>query len=1076
MIILVNCLGINNSFSQKNLFQTIDAGSSSIEFRNTFSLPDSVDERSMLYLTNGGGVAIGDVNNDGLLDIFFTGNSVSNKLYLNRGGLRFEDVSDEFGISVGSKGWSTGVTMVDINADGWLDIYVCQSQIGGISCENLLFVNNKGRGFTESAKQYGLDISDNCSQASFFDGDNDGDLDAYVVTYPKEGYQSSVYRNDYTGGKDIVLENNDGFFASVKDKIDEIGYGLSCIAADLTGDENPDLYVTNDLLSPDRFYRAPILKRQDHVKKAFSQISFNSMGVDVGDINNDGKLDLITTDMLPELGYRFHVQSFLSKDFQQQLKNRGFHTQYIRNTVQINQGSYFTEEAFKYNVAKTDWSWAVLLNDVNNDGQLDLFISTSLLKDYMDQDLSMFILDSITRSNKSTQANRVFTEIVSGLPDFHLPNKLFVGQNKSGSFVEAQHLVNINTVNTTGCAFGDLDNDGDLDLVLNNLDTTSYILQNLWKENNEVGHFLRLELFNKNGVHALNSVIHVYSGQENRVFELVNSRGFQSHCEPIIHIGVSSMSKIDSLVIFWPSGLVESLEISGLDTLMRIFEGQQNRTTSVPVKEQWLEQIPFANASYNHLENQDYQDFKLNPTLYKRLSRTGPGMAVGDVNGDNIDDIYLCAAKGSSGVLLFGDSTGQFFLGPSQPWNAQSSHEESTALMVDVDEDLDLDLIIVSGGYEHSPNSPWYWDRLFINNGNGFFSQDQSFPKISKSKSCVAACDFDSDGDLDLFLGEHYAPASYPEAVSGHILENENGQFTDVTGTVAPELNGIGLITSSIWSDYDTDGDFDLIVVGEWMSPKVFQNRDGVFTMSNLCSSSSSNLGWWNTIKGADLDNDGDIDYVIGNVGTNLLIQATEERPTRLYYPYLNSDDIPDPILTYWHGETEIVLSKRDQLLDHVNSYRKKFITYRDYASASIESIVGSDAPFLEANELKSAAFINNGNGDFSKVYLPHELQSFPIFGAELFDVNDDGLIDLMCTGNDHSYSNDIGNLDAGGLRIALGVGNGTFKSINSDQTGIHFEGDVKGLVRVKSASNKSLRWVVSTNNGPWRMFKLTSH
>ena len=1076
ILLVIFIWGFSNSggeLSAQNVsFDAIPSSYSGIEFENEFILPDSVDPNGFLYQWNGGGVAIGDINKDGLLDLFFTGNKVRNRMYLNRGEMRFEDATSMLPIENNDGGWSSGVTLVDINSDGWLDIYVCRSQIGLVACRNLLFINHDGKSFTEEAARYGLDIKDNCTQATFFDADQDQDLDMFLATYPQQGAQYDLYQESYSGNSSRLYINNNNLYSTSERVKTRQGFGLGMVAADFTNDNITDLYVTNDLLSVDNYFIGPVATLKDRLPQHFGHISFNSMGVDAGDVNNDGWLDLITLDMLPESAERQHMQSYLSSDYQNMLERGGHFVQYARNMLQLNRGHGFAEVGQQYGIDKTDWSWGPLLFDMNNDGYLDLFVSNSLKKDFMNKDLSMFVLDTLTRFNKPEQKIRVYQEIMYGLPEYRLSNKLYVGNGSDFSDVSEQ-LWGGKKVNSNGCAVGDLDNDGDLDIVVNNLDTVSFIYKNSLIEDRQGGHYLRIEPRNEHGIPELNTKVISYRNKQKRVHELVNARGFQSCSEPVIHIGIPLGQKIDSLQIIWPAGNLTTLLSPPVDSVIIVMnpnaEGNfSDNVSAIP----WLkEEFGLLPGHPSHKENSG-NDFKKDPILHKQLSRTGPGIAIGDVNKDGRNDIYLCASLGSTGMLMLSSETGTFYPAPLQPWQEYPNYEESSALFMDVDSDGDNDLLIVSGGYEHSAKSPWYWDRLYLNNGCGFFSLVNALPQIATSKSCVAAHDFDQDGDLDLFIGGRYVPDNYPNPVGGYLLENQDGVFKDVTDEIAPDLINIGMITSALWTDCDKDGDMDLIIVGEWMPVIVMRNNKGRFVREEIDNGHITPKGWWNVVKGADLDNDGDVDYIVGNAGHNFPMHPTEEQPCKLYYPKLNHDNRPDPVLTYWLGNEEKPFAKRDKMLDQVSTFRKKFISYQDYARSPVDSIVGANAPYLLANEFASFFLINDGHGHFEWRELPAELQRFPIFDVDFYDVNSDGLLDMIAVGNDHSYSNQLGVQNAGGLSIALNAGNGNFTVSDYQEIGFYSHQDAKTIRRMNDKHEDPI-WIVGTNNGSWRYFSL---
>ncbi len=1071
-IFICGILCLSNQVCGQNApFTAVSSLESGIDFENEFILPDSIDPNGFLYQWNGGGVAIGDLNNDGLQDLFFTANKVPNRLYFNQGNMQFRDATALLPTQNDDGGWSSGVSLVDINQDGWIDIYVCRSQIGLVECRNLLFINNKGKSFTEEAASYGLNIKDNCTQAAFFDADRDGDLDMFLATYPQQGAQYDLYQESYQGNSSRLYVNVDGVYSLAdKTKLKQ-GFGLGVLAADFTNDNITDLYVTNDLLSVDNYFIGPVAGLKDRLPQHFGHTSFNSMGVDAGDVNNDGWLDLITLGMLPERGERQHMQSYLSSDYQKMLERGGHFVQYARNMLQLNKGQGFAEVGQQFGIDKTDWSWGPLLFDMDNDGYLDLFVSNSLKKDFMNKDLSMYVLDTLTRFNKPEQKIRVYQEIMYGLPEYRLANKLYAGNGSEFGDV-SDLLWNGKKVNSNGCAIGDLDNDGDLDIVVNNLDTASFIYRNNSTENGISGHYLRIEPQNQLGVPLLNTRVLSYLNGSERIHELFNIRGFQSCSEAVVHIGIPKNNQLDSVKVIWPEGGTATLLSPPLDTVLVIKPESEVKLTTVPTVKKWFkEAIGVLPGHPSHKENNG-NDFKKDPILHKQLSKTGPGVAVGDVNGDGLKDVYLCASKGSVGKLMLSSTSGVYYPAPLQPWQEYPNYEESTALFLDVDNDSDNDLLIVSGGYEHNSNSPWYWDRVYINNGSGFFALAKALPEIAKSKSCVAAHDFDKDGDLDIFLGGRYDPNNYPNPVGGYMLRNDGGTFKDVTASVAPELTGLGMITSAIWSDVDNDGDTDLLLVGEWMPAVLMRNNNGRFRKEEISKGSEVPKGWWNIVKAADVDNDGDIDYLVGNAGHNLPIKPTEEQPCKLYYPTLNYDNRPDPILTYWLANKEQPFAKRDKMLDQVSTFRKKFISYQDYAGAPIDSIVGKAAPVVTATDFSSYLLVNQGNGQFKWKALPPELQRFPIFDVDWYDINADGYLDLIAVGNDYSYSNQLGAQNAGGLSLALNTGNADFSSVHYEEIGFASQQDVKTICRMKDKDEVPV-WIIGTNNGAWRYLTL---
>jgi hypothetical protein len=1066
--LLLICCG--ESVTGQN-FRALNQSRTGISFANTFQSPDSVDINGFIYLWNGGGVAIGDLNNDGLSDVVFSGNTAGNRVFLNEGELRFKDATAQLNLPLNDSAWNTGVVLADVNGDGWLDIYICRSQLAFRTGPNLLYINQKGSGFKEMGRDFGLDITDNCTQASFFDADKDGDLDVYLITYPKNGAQYSVYQSSYAHGMDRLLYNDNGYYSESQDSqtlLKDHGFGLGVVTADFDKNGEIDIYVANDLLSVDRYYIQRDGQFSETLSNSFGHVSFNSMGADAGDVNNDGWLDIITLDMLPDDPKRRHSQTFLSNDHQQIIEKGGLFQQYVRNMLHLNSSdNYFKEVGELYGIAASDWSWGPLLFDADNNGKLDLLVTNSLKKDFLNKDLSMFMLDSLTRYNKPEQKSRVYKALVENLTEFRLQNKFFVNTGELFQDMSSK-LYGGKKVNTTGAAVGDLDNDGDIDIVFNNLDTTSFILENLWNDSVTSNHFIRLKLgADDMNTHALNAKVTIYSGTEKRLFETVNARGFQSCSEDMVHIGFEENATPDSIMISWPNGTISTIVKPQIDQVITALQPEKSSGNGLPKTKTSLfkEENHLILPKAIHQENFQ-NDFKSDPILHRQLSRTGPGIAIADVNGDGLMDFYQCAAKGSKGMMYWADSEGKYSPAPLQPWETEIAFEESSALLVDVDGDNDNDLIIIGSGYELSGASPWYRDRLYLNDGNGFFSSSDGLPSILQSKSCAATADFDKDGDLDLFVGGRYGVEGYPTSPDSYLLVNDGkGHFSDKTADLAPGFTALGMVSSAIWTDQDNDGDSDLFLVGEWMQPTLFENLGGRLSLFNVQFDSQAISGWWNSISGADLDNDGDIDYVLGNYGENSTVKASEESPATLYYPKLNVDSRPDPILSFFVSGKETLFAKRDKMLDQILPLRKRFIDYGSYANTTPRSIVGENAPTLQADNFKSVVLLNNGASGFTVIPLPLEAQAFPVFGIHLVDLDDDPFIDLVLTGNCFYMSNEIGNLDAGGILALKGDGNGHFSTFSSEGLGIIIKSDAKALGFLGLYADQ-YRWLVTSNNG----------
>ncbi len=1069
------------------------------------------------YTYNGGGVAAGDINNDGLVDLYFSGNSVLNKMYLNLGGLKFKDISTNTRLT-GREDWKTGVTMVDINGDGWLDIYVCYS--GNAPDEgynrpvikqypnrsNQLFVNSGCKPgelptFTDRAKEYGLDaIGTFSTQAYFLDYDQDGDLDMFLLNHANMFYAAFFntnrlrnLRHPYFGNKLFRNDNNKFVEVSKESGIHGSGlnFGLSASISDLNFDGYPDIYVTNDFEEQDFCY----LNNQDGTFSERSHVMFGhlskfSMGSDIADINNDGLQDILVVDMLPEDNYRQKLLRGPDEYDKYHLAvDSGYHHQYMRNTLQLNRGfakdslPRFSEIGQLAGISNTDWSWSALLTDFDNDGLKDVFISNGFLRDFTNLDFMKYTGDIYNEAReKNTEVD--YVKIIQQLPQTKLINYVF--QNKDGiKFVNQSEAWGFSRkAITNGAVYADLDNDGDQDIIANCLNDYPLVYRN----NNESmsdNRYIKIRLKGMgNNTFGLGSKIWIKAEGKTIFQEAYYSRGYQSSTEPVIMVGVGAVPRLEEVKVQWSDGTYSIL--NNVATNQQIIVEQKNTTDmnfpplNLPNPSFMVNVTESSGIDFIHQED-DYVDFKSNRLLLYQLSRLGGKLSCGDLNGDGNEDVYIGGASGQTGALFFGQDDGGFKKS-SQVWPGDAMKEDMGSLFFDADNDHDLDLYVVSGGIGLVQDS-LYQDRLYINDGNGNFARSiKSLPVEHTSGSCVRAGDFDQDGDQDLFVGGRHTDSLYPYIPRSYILRNDtqNGKikFVDVTTQVNPALENPGMVTDAIWSDYNSDGWQDLILVGEWMPIKIFINEKGKMVSCSECESALANSnGWWNCIYTTDIDEDGDPDYFLGNAGENLQFKASRSEPVELFADDFNSDGRLDPILTYHIQGKSYPMPSRDEMLEQINPLRKKFIKYEDYARATLEDVIPK-SQLEKSNKymaftLKSV-WMENLIGQSLRL---HDLPAISQFSSvQCFvhsDVNHDGKNELIGMGNFFPYRVQLGKSDAG-MGFVLHYKNGEVVSDQNMKTPTWLDGDIRDGVIVKFKSGIK-RLVISRNNGPVEVYELKS-
>jgi hypothetical protein len=1086
-----------NKNQEPPLFEQMPSSRTNIDFANTITTNDTLNALTFDYIYNGGGVAVGDINNDGLPDIYFTGNHVSGKLYLNKGNLEFEDITAK--AHVATSRWTTGVSMVDINADGLLDIYICAAGKDTLTSSNLLFINNGNHTFTEKAHEYGLADTGYSTQAAFLDYDKDGDLDMYLLTNGYESFNRNVTRPRLLKGEAVSTDrlyrnNGNGTFNNVSREAGILveGYGLGVAVSDVNKDGWPDIYVANDFITNDILWiNNGDGTFTDRAAKAMKHQSHNGMGTDVADFNNDGLVDIVVLDMLPEdnLRQKTMFPNINHDRFELNLQY-GYIPQYVRNTLQLNNGNgTFSEIGQLAGIHNTDWSWSSLFADYDNDGYKDLFITNGYRKDVTDLDFitysrenSMFGTDETNRKENARELEK--------LKGAHVHNYIF-RNNGDLTFADKSFQWGLSEPTySNGAAYADLDNDGDLDLVINNIDQVASLYRNNADKhikNNYLQVLLNGDSLNRSGI---GTKISLFQKGQLQYQECSPYRGYKSAVHTPLHFGLGKQAAIDSIEVIWPDGKYQ---------LLTTLQANQRLTISyadagpVPARKEQpavtvLTEVPHTNGiSYKHRES-GFVDFKIQPLLPHRFSQNGPGIAVGDIDGNGLDDFYISGASYQPGMLFYQKSKGTFEskeMGPKK-------EEDMGSLFFDADNDGDLDLYVVSGGSEFGSNAVSYQDRLYKNDGKGNFTLDTAaLPQIQASGSCVTAADFDKDGDLDLFVGGRVIPGNYPLPAQSYILQNNNGVFKDVTANVGKELEKAGLVTSALWTDFDQDGQTDLIVAGEWMPVSFFRNINGklipwnadegkaIASSAQLATQSANrsiahSYGWWNSLAAGDFDNDGDTDYVAGNLGLNSKYKASPQEPVCVYAKDYDQNGSLDPVLCYYIMGQNYPTHPRDAMIDQMNAMRGRFTRYETYGKADLSKVFTkeelADAYVVRSENFESSYIENLGNGKFTIKPLPVQAQFAPVFGMLTADLNQDGYLDLLLAGNSYAAEIQTGWYDASIGLYLKGDGKGHFTAENVTKSGFFVNSDAKSLAQLTANDGSSLI-LVGCNNDSLKVF-----
>jgi len=1075
----------NNSETYLHLISSDKTG---IDFENKVVEDDFKNHKSYQQIYNGGGVAVGDLNNDGLPDIYFAGNSVKDKIYFNTGNFTFKDVTEESGIGKQNYGWSFGVNMVDINADGYLDIYVCKA--GPYNDEkflwNRLFVNNGDGTFTEDAATYGLNIPNYSVQSTFLDYDKDGDLDMYLINHPTPAENNNKPKslakyvsliNKGVLRTDKFFENNNGIYVEKTDEANLVNYGFknSVSVGDLNKDGYPDIYVCTDYGDPDFFYLNNGDKTfTNNIEESLKHISFFSMGSEMTDVNNDGKLDIYVTDMTPNDHIRSKVfmASMDTEKFNAYV-NFGFQHQYMLNTLQLNNGdTSFSEIGQLVGIAKTDWSWSPLFFDIDLDGNKDLFITNGIKENLNDNDIKA----KVGAREKKLNRKLSLEEYLEVVPTITTPNQVYKNDGGLHFSNTSENWMDEKKFNSNGAAYADLDGDGDLDLVLNNMEAIASIYENK-SVSGKVGNSLSINLKGpKNNPFGIGTKITIPLNDKTIYHEHYPSRGYLSSVDYKIVLGFGTVQKLPKMIIEWPDGKVTTLvDISVNKEIIISYDALQKTEKVITEKPTFLQKINQQDIgiTYKHTEDK-INDFKEQVLLPYSQSQHGPFIATSDVNNDGMTDFYVGGAADSAGELYFQNTDGTFRKDENPIWSLDKSAEDLGVLFFDYDNDGDHDLYVTSGGAAFTEGDSLYQDRIYTNDGKGGFSKSNILPQNFTSTQVVISNDVDNDGDLDLFVGGRVIPDKYPYSPNSQLLINENGTFVDKTKMIAPQLLQAGLVTGATFSDYDNDGDNDLIVSAEWSSIKFYENINGNFSEANL-ESLKDTEGIWFSVKALDIDNDGDDDYLFGNLGINSKFSAKPGKPFHVFCDDFDDNDTYDVVFSKDYKGNLVPMRGRQCSSEQMPFISEKFENFISFAEASLEDIIGEDklsnALHLEVKDFHSICLINEGNGKFKKINLPIEAQFSPIMNFTVANINDDLDNEIIVIGNLYSTEVETPRYDAS-IGVTLQYKDGNFNVVPSLDTGLSINGDSKDAKLIEIKDNKKL-FIISNNNAELEVYKL---
>ncbi|QCX40329.1 RNA-binding protein [Aureibaculum algae] len=1094
--VLFSCIDKNkkqeieeNDLQKKMLFTKIASKESGIEFNNKMVETIDANYYQYMYAYIGGGVASADFNNDGFVDLFFISNTFDNKLYLNKGDFKFEDITKNSGIEK-REGFDSGVTVADVNQDGFLDIYIVR---GGSNSDNkkfanMLYINNGDLTFTEKAAEFGLADENRGIQATFFDYDNDGDLDVYISNTPDMtrkmevldliAVQTSPETIAAKGSDKLYQNDGNGHFKDVSIKagiMPDLGFGLNPQVGDLNNDGWLDVYVCNDFNMPDFVY----INNQDGTftesrNKTVKHMSFNSMGGDMADINNDGLEDVLTLDMNPQDYVRSKTtMGMTSIPMFEQMVASNYHYQYMHNMLQLNNGNgTFSEISQLAGIGNTDWSWSLLSADFDLDGYTDIYVTNGVFRDVIDKDKNNEIL-AILKKNNRKPTKEDFLKFSQMLPQQKLVNYFF--KNNGDLTFEDTSTKWTDSIPTfsNGAIYADLDNDGDLDIVVNNINENATVLKNNAIEKG-LGNYLQISCNGPSENTFGNGVFFKLYLEDKTIQtrQLINSRGFLSSVSNKVHFGLKKEDVIEKLEVIWLDGKKQILPKVKTNQVLQINYEDAKIQEIVPVQNETLvTEIPF---DFKHIDPY-YNDFETQILLPHKLSQTGPAVAKEDINNDGFDDIYLGGGHNQVGQLLLSQKDGSFQVKPISAFEADKQAEDVGALFFDADNDGDQDLYVVSGSYEFSKTVELLQDRLYLNQGSGnFIKANGSLPEMTTAGSIVKACDYDQDGDLDLFVGGRVIPNKYPYAPTSYLLHNDQGKFSNVTATTAPELEQIGMVTDAVWADMNKDEKLDLVVTGEWMGIQVFLNQDNKLIKSVSFKTLAETTGWWNKLHVADIDKDGDQDIIAGNLGLNYKFHASKEKPFQIYTKDFDFNGVEDIMLAKYVDDKEVPIRGKGCTAQQMPHLANKIKSYGDFANRDLVGILGEgvkSALHFSVNEFRSGIFRNDGNGNFSFESFSNELQKSPINGIIYADFNHDNKMDLLFVGNNFQSEVETTRADAGIGSLLVGNSNHSFSFLSNQDSGFFAPKDTRNMLELKSALGNLV--LVINNNSKHQMFKV---
>lgn len=1059
------------------LFQLMEPEKTGIDFVNEVEDGDEFNILTYRNFYNGGGVAIGDINNDALPDLYFTSNQKKNKLYLNKGNFVFEDITDKAGVG-GNMAWSTGVTMVDVNNDGLLDIYVCNSgDVEGENKKNELFINNGNLSFSEKAKEYNLDNEGYSTHAAFFDYDQDGDLDCYILNNSfRDPAKIELYRKvreQPSPGGHKLMRNDGNVFTDVTRQAgiysSDIAFGLGVAVADLNGDHLPDLYISNDFWERDYLY----INKGDgtfseELPSRVNYCSTSSMGADIADINNDGAPEIFTTDMLPGDNYRLKTTMAFDPYHLEDAKYRAnYYYQITQNCLHLNDGKAgFAEIALFSGVAATDWSWGALIFDFENDGNKDIYVSNGILKDIMSMDFLEFEANQVNAANLKEKQKVDYKKFISRIPTQPLQKYAF---SNAGNLVFTNNAVNLGlsqTAYSNGAAYGDLDNDGDNDLIVNNINAKSFVYRNS-ASGQSGNHFLKIKFKGaEKNLLGIGAEVRIKSKDGINVLQNYNTRGFQSSIEPNLIFGLGKAATIDSLQVTWPDGKVQVITNVKADQVITLNNNEASvvRNNAIAAIDPLFEEVGHRLIDGAAVHHEDrYNDFDDEILLTRMLSTEGPEVVTGDVNNDKLTDFILLGAAGDPDKLFVQKSDGRFHFQANAVFNKDAGFESTSGALFDYDKDGDSDLMIASGGNEPGMNHVYFTVRLYANNGSGNFSRNPAaFPPVIGNFSTVKTEDFDKDDDADIFLGARNVPGNYGLPPRSYLFRNDNGKWTEIAPS---SLANIGMVTDASWADTDADGDKDLVVAGDWMAITIFKNENGTFANQTVIPNSN---GWWNRIETADLDGDGDADFVLGNWGLNTKFKAAPEKPLTMFVNDFDDNGKSEFIIN-WYPPLDTMaypFSTKPELTAQLPVLKKQILRYVDYGHKTYEALFSPEMRArslkYETNYLQSAILWNN-SGTFELQALPVEAQLSPVFAIVADDMDEDGKTDIWLGGNFYALKPQAGRHNASRGVFLKGSGGKLFRYITPEKCGIKVEGEVRDAKIIFVNGSKHL--LVGRNN-----------